>query len=139
MLSEKVYRTNVRLILQFLLLCINLVASFPMTILFEVNDPRGYRVVCTQETWEKHVLEQRPFMDGWENFVKSAIENPDIGIYQSVSRPNREIYYGKLYSSPRYIRIVVEFNDDRTGKVITAFPSDSGKTGERLTWPQSND
>jgi hypothetical protein len=33
-------------------------------ILFQVTDPRGIFVICTEERWYGHILASRPFMEG---------------------------------------------------------------------------
>jgi hypothetical protein len=106
--------------------------------IFEVNDPRGYTVVCSEEIWNSHILANRPFMKGWEDDVKSAIENPTFGIYQDANHQERHIYYRLHAGRQRYIKVVVKFDADNFGDVITAFPTDSMKAGEKLIWTKSS-
>jgi hypothetical protein len=107
-------------------------------IFFKVNDPRGREVICTVECWDGHILAQRPFMSGWEDRVIAAISNPTIGIFQDVDYPNRHVFY-RRQNRPRYIKVVVAIMEHEADKVITAFPADSMKPGEKLIWPQSKD
>lgn len=76
-------------------------------------------------------------MEGWEDQVIATISNPiPRAIFKDSSFPERNIYYrrhsGKGYY---YIKVVVDFMDEKIGKVITAHPSDSMKTGKVLIWP----
>lgn len=105
---------------------------------FEAVDPRGYAVICTDEVWKWHILSNRPFMEGWENEVKAAIEQPTFGIFQDAHRQHRHIYYRLSEGKQRYMKVVVEFSADNSGNVITAFPTDSMKAGEKLLWTRSN-
>ena len=106
--------------------------------LFEVTDPRGRKVVCTEERWSGHVLQARPWMKGWEEEVRAAIEEPYFGVYQDADYPNRNIYYRLHKGKDRYIKVVVSFEDE-VGRVVTAFPMSSPKAGEKLIWPESSD
>jgi hypothetical protein len=106
--------------------------------IFEVIDPRGRRVICTEEVWNDHVLYNHPWMDGREEEVKAAIQKPSFGIYQDAGSEHRHVYYHLHKSKRYYIKVVVEFVEDTTGKVITAFNPDSTKAGERLIWPESS-
>lgn len=97
-----------------------------MSNLFEVSDPKRYKVVCTK-------------MAGWEAEIQNAIKSPYIGVYQDNDFKNRNVYYGLSGGKERYIKVVVEFQEQNYGEVITAFPTDSPKSGERLIWPKSKD
>lgn len=110
-----------------------------MSNLFETSDPRGYKVICTEDCWNEHILSQRPWMAGWEDEVQKAIESPYMGIFQDKDYDDRKIYYGLSEGRQRYIKVVVEFQEGDFGEVITAFQTDSPKSGERLIWPKSKD
>ncbi len=109
-----------------------------MSNLFEVTDLRGHKVVCTETCWNDHILSQRPWMLGWEDEIRKAIESPYMGIFQDNEFDNREIYYGLSEGKQRYIKVVVEVQEGNYNEVVTAFPTDSPKKGERLIWPISN-
>lgn len=114
----------------------------PKAWLFEAQDPRGRVVRCSRERWEAHILSQRPWMAGWEEDVIAAIRRPHIGIYRDRDSADRQIYYRRQdrKGRARYLKVIVEFrgNGDE-GVVISAFPVDSPKPGEKLIWPTSND
>lgn len=106
-------------------------------IVFQATDPRGIEVICTAERWYGHILSSRPFMEGWENHIIEAICNPHFGIYKDAQYSNRCIYY-RRQQKPRYIKVVVVETESGPYKVVTAFPTDSMKSGEELIWTQSN-
>jgi hypothetical protein len=104
--------------------------------IFEVVDPRGYTIICTEENWKLHILDQHPFMVNYLDEIKKAIEEPFLGfIYGDAVNEKRQIYYGKAVDV-RYVKVVVEF-DDEEGTVITAYLTTGMKKGEKLIWPMS--
>jgi len=106
-------------------------------ILFQVTDPRGNFVICTEERWYGHILASRPFMEGWEEKVIAAISNPTYGIYKDAQFSNRCVYY-RRQRQPRYMKVIVVETESGPYKVVTAFPTDSMKSGEELLWIPSN-
>jgi len=106
-----------------------------MTVLFDVVDPRGFRVICTEECWNDHILDEHPIMVGLEKEVEQTIRKPYLFIYQDRDFPERQLYYGRNSTGPRYTKVVVEFHGPDSGEVITAFLTDSGKLGEVPIWP----
>ena len=77
-------------------------------------------------------------MDGWEGEVMETIINPNACIYQDGSQPHKHFYYRRLEGKPRYMKVVVSFAGNGPGEVVSAYPTDSGKTGEKLIWPVSS-
>jgi len=64
-----------------------------MTTMFEVEDCRGFKVVCSQEYWYDKILGSHPWLKGWEELVKEVIHNPSY-IFEDKDKPNkRQIYY----------------------------------------------
>lgn len=110
-----------------------------MPFIFEAIDPRGKRIICTEEAWYVHILDAHPQMEGSEGDVKKAIEQPSYSmIYQDKDYQNRNIYYRKQ-PGDYYVKAVAEFLKDGHGELITAFITDSPKMGEALLWkPQSS-
>ena len=92
--------------------------------------------MCTKKRWTDHILVNRPWMAGWESDLITAIERPTYGIYQDNQVENRHVYYRLHEGKNRYLKVVVEFDEDNVGSVITAFPTDSPKVGEKLIWPE---
>lgn len=103
-------------------------------ILFEATDPRGRNIICTKRCWYEHVLANRAWMEGWEEQVIAALENPTYGIFRDANFSNRNVYYWRLPGKPRYLKVIVEVSEDRKDKVITAYSSDSMKSGEVWIW-----
>ncbi len=104
-----------------------------MTNVIEARDPRGWTVFCTEAQWERHVLAARSWMAGWEDDVKTAIEKPVLPIFQDADFEDRHIYYGPNHrGKDRYMKVVVVVKEEGLAEVITAFPTDSAKSGEKM-------
>ncbi len=104
-----------------------------MPVIFETIDPRGKKVICTEEVWLIHVLDGHPEMEGLEDEVRRAIQEPlYMMIYEDKDYPERNIYY-RQRNKHTYIKVVVEFLKD-DGVLITAYLTDSVKPGEKLLW-----
>ncbi len=99
----------------------------------DVTDPRGKSISCSEECWNIHIVGARPWMYEWEDRVKQSLISPDL-IFQDVDFPDRHCYYYLEPKKKKYMKVVVQFESDKMGKVITAFPSDSIKNGEKLLW-----
>lgn len=107
-----------------------------MKFVIDVVDPRDLRVVCLEAIWTNKILKKRPWMDGWEGIVAKAIEEPSLPICRAANNENRHIYYRLMgKGKPRYIKVIVDFNKEHLGSIISAYPVDSGKTGEQAIWP----
>jgi hypothetical protein len=72
-------------------------------------------------------------MAGQEEVVRLAIQYP-IWIALDVDGHGREDYYGEHPSGQRRTKVVVEFDASGNGRLVTAFPANSGKRGERVVW-----
>lgn len=107
-----------------------------MAVLFQTKDPQERTIVCTEERWNDHVLSQRPWMEFWVDDVKLAVEKP-IYICSAADNDKREVFYYIPAPTSKYLRVVVQFDSDQ-GEVITAYPTDSGKPGEKMIWPTSS-
>jgi hypothetical protein len=77
-------------------------------------------------------------MEGWEDAVIATISNPELGcIYQDKLYPNRHIYYRRQSQRKAYIKVIVAFDDEMKGTVVSAYPCVSMKPGELWIWPKS--
>lgn len=104
---------------------------------FEVEDPRGLVVVCTKVSWSAHIEVHHPIMSGQQADVTAAIADPDFGIYRDAQFEDRYIYYRRSsHKFARYTKVVVRETPDGL-RVVTAFYTDSMKSGESLIWPRS--
>ena len=106
---------------------------------FEATDPRGTKVICTEEQWMTHILEKHYWMKGREDSVRGAIEHPYIGVFQDATRSDRIVYYARIKKGKLYIKVVAEMTGTDRAEVVTAFQTDSPKRGEKLLWPRSSD
>jgi hypothetical protein len=110
-----------------------------MANIFAVNDPRGCLIICTETRWNNHILIERPWMAGWEKDVSRAVQDP-IMICEDSDFENRIVYYYMpAPTKTRYLKVVVHLLNSSNGEVITAFPTDSGKSVEKIIWPPSID
>jgi len=99
---------------------------------FEVRTPLGFRVRVTRAYWELIVTVKHPVMAGREHDVQEVLKTPDE-IRLSRSDPNVYLFY-KSESMKRWVCAVAKrLNGD--GFLITTYPTDAVKEGERL-WPK---
>jgi len=97
---------------------------------FEVRTPFGFRVRVTLSYWELIVTIKHPVMYGREADVQNVLRNPDE-IRRSRSDPAVYLFYRMEYPG-RWICAVAKRLDSE-GFLITAYPTDAIKEGER-TW-----
>ncbi len=108
-----------------------------MANVIDTIDCRGFRVFLTEKLWTQKILYARPWMLGWESLLLLALIKPNY-IYKDADKSNRDAYYMiQINKKDQYIKIVVEFNTDNNGRIISAYPTDSIKKGESLIWPLS--
>ena len=104
---------------------------------FTVADVRRQRVVCSVERWN-HAAQHAELANHLPA-VEEAIKQP-MAIYQSAVHIRREVYYSPSTAlqppyDRGYIAVVVEFDRNRQGSLITAFHALGPKHGEVLIWP----
>lgn len=105
---------------------------------FELTDCRGVRISCTEETWYYKILGSRPFMKDWLPLVKKTLENPHF-ICIDEDKKGREVYYlFHQYKANKYIKVIIKLGSNNKGYLISAFPTDNGKDGEKIIWTRSN-
>ena len=105
--------------------------------IFEVEDPRGRRVNCSEDCWDKHIVVDHYIMSDKLDEVVKVIERPHFIATDSLFN-DREVYYRRRRKKLQYIKVVVEF-DGASGNVRTAYITDSGKSGERVIWMPSKE
>lgn len=100
------------------------------------HDPLARHVTMTRDQWESHVLLRHPNMRHLEADVQRATEHPD-SIHEDKRVHRRECYYrlGIPGVTRVYLKVVVQFDQDSEGTVITAFTTRSTSPGERHLWP----
>jgi hypothetical protein len=97
-------------------------------------DARGYAVTCSGEYWDTHVLIRHDDLIGHEDDAKRAIEKRDF-IYTSASEPDRVIYYGRMTGRRPEIKVVVVFNSENIGVVLSVSACSRRPSGETPIWP----
>ena len=96
-------------------------------------DARGYTVTCSGEYWDTHVLVHHPDLAGHEEDAKRAIETKSY-IFSSVSRPDRHIYYGPMRGRRSEIKVVVAFNRQNLGIIVSVSAVSRRPGGEKIVW-----
>ncbi len=112
-----------------------------MTVMFECTDKDGFVIVCTQETWDSHIVSEHPEMKGCESCVKAAIEEP-YQLFQDGRNPNKRVIYKPFVLPPpyqlQYLRVVIQYKKGKSkrGYVVTAFPCQGQRKGDILVWSE---
>jgi hypothetical protein len=101
-------------------------------ILFEAATPIGFRVRVTRSYWSIIVTVKHPVMKGCETRIREALQNPDE-IRRSRSSPDVFLFY-RLEKPGRWTCAAAK-RQDSEGFLITAYPTDAIKEGERI-WPK---
>lgn len=102
------------------------------SILFEASTPLGFVVRVTRAYWSLITTVKHPVMAGCEAEVKMTLENPHE-IRRSKSDPHVYLFY-RSRKGRRWVCAVAR-QQDREGFLITAYPTDAIKEGERI-WPK---
>jgi hypothetical protein len=100
--------------------------------LIEVLTPLGFMVRVTRSYWEIIITFKHPIMAGREDEVKAVLENP-AEIRRSRSDPTVYLFY-KSKRLRRWVCAVTK-KQNSEGFLITAYPTDAVKEGERI-WPR---
>ena len=99
---------------------------------FEVLTPLGFRVRVARAYWELIITVKHPVMRGREADVQEALRNPDE-IRLSRSDSKVYLFYGPKRGGRWVCAVTKRLNGD--GFLITAYPTDAIKEGERI-WPK---
>ena len=104
---------------------------------FDVLDFKGNRIICTEFQWINHVVgdPNHPYMDGCEEEVAAALQDPEYG-YRCYDRrdPCKRVYYKLSKSKDYWIKVVVKYEDascSGTGRVHTAYMPGNITDGEK--------
>ncbi|GJL50953.1 MAG: hypothetical protein NPIRA01_21800 [Nitrospirales bacterium] len=100
--------------------------------LFQVEPPLELTVRCSTDYWTFIVSEKHPVLIGKEQDVQRVLREPNE-IRRSKKDPNVLLFYGM--SENRWLCAVVR-KENGTGFVITAYPTDTIKTGDAI-WIRS--
>jgi hypothetical protein len=104
----------------------------PEELQFEVITPLGFRVRVTRAYWEIIVGIKHPVMAAHEQAEKETLEKPSE-IRLSNTDPSVHLFY-RTERSERWVCAVAKRLDSE-GFLITAYPTDAIKEGERI-WPK---
>ena len=97
--------------------------------LFDVMTPLGFHVHTTPEYWDVITKIKHPIMAGRLFEVKETLENPDE---IRVSKRDSNVYlFYKAKKERRWICVVAK-EETGGGFVITTYPTDAIKEGERI-------
>jgi hypothetical protein len=102
----------------------------PDATLFAVTTRLGFAVRVTKRQWEKIVSEKHPVMAGRERDVLGVLSDPEE-IRQSKHDPMVFLFYVREKPG-RWLSAVVRMVDNEDGFLVTAYPTDAIKEGERL-------
>lgn len=98
-------------------------------ILFETQTPLGIRVRVTRAQWSVIESVKHPVMWGREASIKNTLEDPDE---IRRSRSDKDVYLFYRLDKPGRWTCAVARRTDGEGFLITAYPTDAIKEGERL-------
>jgi len=98
-------------------------------ILFEVPTPLGFSVRVTYSYWELIVTVKHPVMNGREMDVQNALRMPDE-IRRSRNDPAVYLFYRSERPGRWICAVAKRLNNE--GFLITTFPTDAIKEGERI-------
>ena len=98
-------------------------------ILFEVETPLGFRVRVTAEYWKVIVTIKHPVMLGREADIQEVLQNPDE-IRLSKKDPDVYLFYKPERIGRWVCAVTKRLNGE--GFLITAYPTDAVKEGERI-------
>jgi len=98
-------------------------------IYFLVETPFGVKIRTTKQYWKDTVLKKHPSIKRFKSKIKAVLKDPDQ-IRKSNKDPRVYLYYksiGKLS-----ICIVADHVNIQEGYIITAYPTDRIKEGEKV-------
>lgn len=114
-----------------------------MTDLLRYIDYQGREVTLSEQWWNKHVVESRPYLKDLHAYVQLVLANP-YRVLRDARHASRECFYrhrtlpGEYHHL--YFKVVVQYR--RTGlsgllvgTVVTAFPTPRIKAKEQPIWP----
>jgi len=107
-------------------------APSPESWLFDVPTPLGFRVHVPRSYWSIIIMEKHPAMVGREADVEEVLRDP-VEIRASRVDPSVYLFY-RVEKRGRWICAVAKRTDGE-GFLITTYPTDAIKEGERI-WPR---
>jgi hypothetical protein len=83
-----------------------------------MRDPRGRRVSLEVERW-KHIISGHPELRGTQADIVRAVESPSEVL--AGRAPDEEWFYLAGAGPSRWLKVVVVFDRQGSGRIITAF------------------
>jgi len=96
------------------------------TLVIDVMTPLGFRVVCTEEYWQRIVSIKHPALKDRKEDVKTTLSEPNE-IRRSMGDPEVLLFHRRDRS--RWLCAVVKCGQE-AGYLITAYPADKVTLGE---------
>lgn len=95
-------------------------------------DYNGNTVICSKQQWFGHIVSNHGIMKENKAAVVETIQSPDT-VHESQGYENRKVFF-KTTSSATYgkkfnTKVIVEYDENSSGEIVTAFPSKSTKGG----------
>lgn len=98
----------------------------------ETIDYNGKKVICTNNQWYNHVIKNHKIMAHNQSAVEDTIQHPDK-VYSSDSNTKRNVLFKEstlaTYGTKFKTKVIVEYDSDDSGEVVTAFPVREEKGG----------
>jgi hypothetical protein len=105
-----------------------MVDEFDDDLIFDVLTPLGFHVHCYQGYWQRKVVADHPVMGDRLEDVKRALTDPEE---IRLSRIDNGVYLFYTADERRLVCAVAR-RDGEHGFLITAYPTDKMKVGERV-------
>jgi hypothetical protein len=103
----------------------------------QFKDLDGKQYTFTKKRFEEHSYHKELKINNFKDRIKRAICEPDC-IYKAYKFKNRYCYYSLEYTiggRPRYTKVVVELEENKSYNIITAFRPE--KIQEKKYFPSS--
>jgi hypothetical protein len=105
----------------------------PDELVFDVQTPMGFRVRVSRTYWSFLTAVKHPVMAGREAEVRQALTDPDE-VRRSRIDSTVYLFYASI-AARRWVCAVAKKLSDDDGFLITAYPTDAIKEGDRI-WPK---
>jgi hypothetical protein len=84
----------------------------------KMRDRQGREVLLSDERW-RHIVSAHPEIKAYEEEVRRAVESPTARL--AGREPDEEWLYLEGAGPSRWLKVVVVFNSEGGGRIITAF------------------
>jgi hypothetical protein len=97
------------------------------TLLFDIRDYRGRRVIFTKKKWEeKRVDHEELNLHEFKNAMIAAIREPEE-VWPDFSAPSKKYCYYGWYSIGIYVKVIIYIQGDEPYRVVSAYAIDKIK------------